>query len=128
MGLAGYYREFIRGYAKIAKPMTTLLQEDTPWAWSPACQAAFEALKEKLSTEPILALPEPDRLFVVHCDFSHVALGAVLEQLKEDNKYHIISCASRNCTSAEAKLGPTDGEVLALVFAVTKFHTYLAGA
>ena len=79
MGLAGYYREFIRGYAKIAKPMTALLQEDIPWDWSQACQAAFEALKEKLSTEPILALPEPDRPFVVHCDFSHVALGAVLE-------------------------------------------------
>lgn len=79
-------------------------------------------------TEPVLAMPEPDRPFIVHCDFSHIALGAVLEQRKADNKCHIISCASRNCTSAESKLGPTDGEVLALVFAVTKFHTYLAGA
>jgi len=72
-------------------------------------------------------MPEPDRPFVVHTDFSHVALGAILEQKKSDNKSHIISCASRNCSSAEAKLGPTDGEILALVFAVTKFHTYLAG-
>ncbi len=78
-------------------------------------------------SEPILAMPEPDRPFVVHTDFSHVALGAILEQRKSDNKCHIISCASRNCTAAEAKLGPTDGEILALVFAVTKFHTYLAG-
>ena len=79
-------------------------------------------------TEPVLGMPEPDRPFVVHCDYSHVALGAILEQRKADNKCHLISCASRNCTAAEAKLGPTDGEVLALVFAVTKFHTYLAGA
>ncbi len=78
-------------------------------------------------TEPILALPEPDRPFVVHTDFSHHALGAILEKRKSDNRCHIISCASRNCTDAEAKLGPTDGEILALVFAVTKFHTYLAG-
>lgn len=79
-------------------------------------------------TEPILAMPEEDRPFIVHCDYSHHALGAILEQRKADNKNHIISCASRNCTAAEAKLGPTDGEILALVFAVTKFHTYLAGA
>ena len=78
-------------------------------------------------SEPILAMPEPDRPFVVHTDFSHVALGAILEQQKSGNKCHIISCASRNCTAAKAKLGPTDGEILALVFAVTKFHTYLAG-
>lgn len=78
-------------------------------------------------TEPILAMPEPDRPFIVHTDFSHHALGAILEQRKADNKNHIISCASRNCSEAEAKLGPTDGEILALVFAVTKFHTYLAG-
>ena len=77
--------------------------------------------------EPILAMPEPDRPFVVHTDFSHCALGAILEQRKSDNKCHIISCASRNFSAAEAKLGPTDGEILALVFAVSKFHTYLAG-
>ena len=78
-------------------------------------------------SEPILAMPEPDWPIIVHTDFSHCALSTILEQRKSDNKCHIISCASRNCSAAEAKLGPTDGKILALVFAVTKFHTYLAG-
>ena len=111
----------------MARPLTLLLQEDVQWIWTTICQTAFDQLRQNLMSEPILAMPEPDRPFVVHTDFSHVALGAILEQRKSDNKCHIISCASRNCSAAEAKLGPTDGEILALVFAVTKFHTYLAG-
>ncbi len=127
LGLTGYYREFVRGYAKLARPLTLLLQEDVQWIWSSPCQTAFDQLQHNLMSEPILSMPEPDRPFVVHTDFSHVALRAILEQQKSDNKCHIISCTSRNCSAAEAKLGPTDGEILALVFAVTKFHTYLAG-
>jgi hypothetical protein len=79
LGLTGYYREFVRGYALIARPLTTLLQENNPWEWNANCQQAFDRLKELLMTEPILAMPEPDRPFVVHCDYSHVALGAILE-------------------------------------------------
>jgi hypothetical protein len=79
LGLTGYYREFIFRYAHIARPLTSLLQEDVPWVWSTKCEEAFQELKSKLMTEPVLAMPEPDRPFVVHCDYSHVALGAVLE-------------------------------------------------
>lgn len=117
----------MRGYAKIARLLNELLREDEVWEWSAKCKEAFEKLRETLMTEPILAMPEPDRPFLVHTDFSHHALGAILEQRKADNKCHTISYASRNCTNVEAKLEPTDGEILALVFAVTKFHTYLAG-
>ena len=127
LGLTGYYRDFVRGYSSIAKPLTELLKEDHIWEWTPACSQAFKRLKEALTSEPILALPEPDRPYVVHTDFSHHAVSAVLEQQKSDGKYHIIAYASRTCTDAEAKLGPTDGELLAILYAVEKFHGYIGG-
>ena len=128
LGLAGYYREFVAGFAAVAKPLTTLLKEDVPWQWDDACQQAFTTLQSKLAASPILAMPEPDRPFQVHTDFSKVAASAVLEQLLSDGKWHVVAYASRNCSAAEAKLGPTDGELLALVYALEKFHPYIAGS
>lgn len=78
--MTGYYRDFVHRYSAIAKPLTELLKEDHAWEWTSACQEAFERLKAKLTSEPILALPEHDRPFVVHTDFSHHAVSAVLEQ------------------------------------------------
>jgi len=74
-----------------------------------------------------LALPDFDRPFTVHTDYSHHHVSAVLEQRKTDNKNHVISYASRTCSAAEAKLGPTDGELLAIIYACDKFHSYIAG-
>ncbi len=127
MGLTGYYRDFVHRYSAIAKPLTELLKEDHVWEWTSACQVAFERLKKALTSEPILALPEPDRPYVVHTDFSHHAVSAILEQQKSDGKYHVIAYASRTCSVAEAKLGPTDGELLAILYAVEKFHGYIGG-
>ncbi len=127
LGLTGYYREFVKGYAAIAKPLNTLLKEDTAWHWDTKCQQAFSTLKATLMGAPVLAIPDQHRPYTLHTDFSHTALGAVLEQMKEDNKQHVIAYASRTCSQAESKLGPTDGELLAIVYAVEKFHSYLAG-
>ena len=63
LGLTGYYREFVKGYAHTARPLTSLLQESVPWIWSDQCEAAFRELKSKLMTEPVLGMPEPDRPF-----------------------------------------------------------------
>ena len=128
LGLAGYYREFVASFAAIAKPLTTLLKEDVPWQWTDGCQHAFETLQGKLAASPILAMPEPDGSFQVHTDFSKVAASAVLEQLLSDGKWHVIAYGSRNCSDAEAKLGPMDGKLLALVYALEKFHPYIAGS
>ena len=127
LGLTGYYRDFVEKYAAMARPLSNLLKEDVPWQWDAACQEAFRRLKERLTTAPILAIPQPDRPYTVHTDFSHLAISAILEQRGADNKQHVVCYASRRCSAAEAKLGPTDGELLALVFAVEKFHVYLAG-
>jgi len=127
LGLTGYYRDFILRYSHIAKPLTQLLKEDQPWLWGATCQTAFQQLKSCLTSAPILAMPEFDRPFTIHCDFSAQAISAVLEQLKADNKSHVICYASRTCSLAESKLGPTDGELAAMVYAVEKFHCYVAG-
>ena len=76
---------------------------------------------------PVLALPDPDRAFTIHTDYSHISISAILEQLHADNKQHVICYASRHCSLAESKLGPTDGELLAMVYACKKFHHYIAG-
>nr|GEW27426.1 putative reverse transcriptase domain-containing protein [Tanacetum cinerariifolium] len=79
-GLAGYYRRFIEGFSKIAKPMTKLTQKKIKFEWGDKQEAAFQLLKQKLCSAPILALPEGSENFIVYCDASNKGLGAVLMQ------------------------------------------------
>jgi len=77
LGLAVYYRSFIPEFSKVAQPMTKLLQKDVKFVWSPACEEAFEALKKFLTSAPVLAQPDFDRLFYVYCGSSRMGLGCV---------------------------------------------------
>ncbi|GJS91537.1 putative nucleotidyltransferase, ribonuclease H [Tanacetum coccineum] len=90
VGLAGYYRRFIEGFSKIAKPMTKLTQKNVKFDWSVKAETAFQLLKQKLCSAPILALPEGSENFAVYCDASHKGLGAVLMQREK-----VIAYASR---------------------------------
>ena len=128
LGLAGYYRHFIKGFASIARPLYQLLQENTVWSWGPPEQDAFDDLRARLCASPVLKLPQTDRPYTLTTDFSFTAISAVLEQYQEDNRTHVIAYASRCCSATEAKYGSSKGELLAIVYAVTKFHHYLAGA
>ncbi|GJZ39513.1 putative reverse transcriptase domain-containing protein [Tanacetum coccineum] len=89
-GLAGYYRRFIEGFSKIAKPMTKLTQKKVKFEWGDKQEAAFQLLKQKLCSAPILALPEGSEDFIAYCDASKKGLGAVLMQREK-----VISYASR---------------------------------
>ncbi|GJU18081.1 putative reverse transcriptase domain-containing protein [Tanacetum coccineum] len=80
LGLVGYYRRFIKGFSKIAKPMTKLAQKKVAFKWGDKQEAAFQTLKNKLCSAPILALPRGAENFIVYCDASHKGLGAVLMQ------------------------------------------------
>jgi len=80
LGLAGYYRRFIRDFSKIAKPMTKLLQKDVKFVWTPECEADFNALRHLLTTAPVLAQPNIEKPFDVFCDASGTSLGCVLMQ------------------------------------------------
>ncbi|GKD41219.1 putative reverse transcriptase domain-containing protein, partial [Tanacetum coccineum] len=90
LGLAGYYQRFIEGFSKIARPMTKLTQKSVKFEWGEKAEAAFQLLKQKLCSAPILALPEGSENFVVYCDASHKGLGAVLIQREK-----VIAYASR---------------------------------
>ncbi|GJX96166.1 putative reverse transcriptase domain-containing protein [Tanacetum coccineum] len=83
LGLAGYYRMFIKGFSKIAKSMTKLTQKGIKFDWGEKEENAFQLIKQKLCSAPILALPKGSEDFVVYCDASHKGLGAVLMQRKK---------------------------------------------
>nr|GFD37372.1 putative reverse transcriptase domain-containing protein [Tanacetum cinerariifolium] len=83
LGLAGYYRRFIKDFLKIAKSLTELTQKNKNYIWEEDQELAFQLLKQKLCEAPILALPEGNDDFVVYCDASHQGLGAVLMEIEK---------------------------------------------
>ena len=80
LGLARYYRRFIEGVSKLSKPMTTLLEKIAKFVWSEKCLANFEELKKRLTTTPVLLLPDLSKNFSIYCDASHQGLRCVLIQ------------------------------------------------
>ncbi|KAK1680574.1 hypothetical protein QYE76_041422 [Lolium multiflorum] len=105
LGMAGYYRRFIEGFSKIAGPMTKLLKKNTPFVWTDECETSFQTLKEKLTTAPVLAVPEPGKDYTVYCDASKNGLGCVLMQ---DRKANVVADAlSRKSTENQ----PTEWEI-----------------
>ncbi|GJU86278.1 putative reverse transcriptase domain-containing protein [Tanacetum coccineum] len=124
LGLAGYYRRFIEGFSKIARPMTKLTQKSVKFEWGEKAEAAFQLLKQKLCSAPILALPEGSENFVVYCDASHKGLGAVLMQREE-----VIAYASRqlkvhekNYTTHDLELEGAEYEAKTLVRIVKRLR------
>ncbi|GKE65319.1 putative reverse transcriptase domain-containing protein, partial [Tanacetum coccineum] len=89
LGLAGYYRRFIEGFSKIAKSMTKLTQKGIKFDWGEKEENAFQLIKQKLCSAPILALPEGSKDFVVYCDASHKGLGVVLMQREKIWRHYL---------------------------------------
>jgi hypothetical protein len=80
LGLGGYYQKFIKGFSKIIKPMTELLEKDKKFKWTPAYEASFQELKNRLTTAPVLVMPDMEKSFSIYCDASGQGLGYVLMQ------------------------------------------------
>ncbi|GKB52786.1 reverse transcriptase domain-containing protein [Tanacetum coccineum] len=123
LGLAGYYWRFIKGFLKIAKPLTELTQKNKKYIWGEDQETAFQLLKLKLCEAPILALPEGNDDFVVYCDASLQGLGAVLMQRET-----IIAYASRQLKPHEENYTIHDLELGAVVFALKIWRHYLYGS
>jgi len=126
VGLAGYYRRHVPNFAGLAKPLTTLTKKDVPFVWTHECQQAFDELKRILSTEPLLIYPDFSQSYIVACDASTKAIGAVLSQLRNGEERPIAYC-SRQLNSAESKYSVTELELLAFIFATKQFRCYLYG-
>ncbi|GJZ35973.1 reverse transcriptase domain-containing protein [Tanacetum coccineum] len=124
LGHAGFYRRFIKDFSKISRPMTHLLEKNTPFIFSDECIQAFETLKKKLTEAPILIAPDWDLPFELMCDASDFAIGAVLGQ-RHERHFRPIHYASKTMTEAESHYTTTEKEMLAVVYAFKKFRSYL---
>ena len=122
LGLAGYYRRFIENFSKIAKSLTKLTQKTEKFDWGEEQEEAFQLLKQKLCSAPILSLPEGTEDFIVYCDASHKGLGCVLMQRDK-----VIAYASRQLKEHEVNYTTHDLELGVVVFALKIWRHYLYG-
>ena len=113
VGLAGYYRRFIVGLSKIVAPLTQFIQKDQPFTWTDTCEESFQELKRRLTSAPILVIPDVGKPFEVYCDASHLGLGCVLMQEKK-----VVAYASRQLKVHERNYPTHDLELAAIVFSL----------
>ena len=126
LGLASYYRRFVRGFSELAKPLTQMTKQGVEWDWSEAQHRAFNRLKLALTTAPVLRLPDFDRQFVVTTDASDAAVGAILEQ-DFGNGLQPVAFASRKLNGAEIRYSAYERELLGIVWALAQWKHYCRG-
>jgi hypothetical protein len=122
LGLAGYYRRFIEGFSKIAKPMTSLLEKDREFKWDEKCQDNFDQLKKRLMSPPVLVMPDLQKGFDIYCDACGQGLGCVLMQ-----EGHVIAYASRQLRKHELNYPTHDLKLAAVVHALKIWRHYIMG-
>ncbi|KAH0689476.1 hypothetical protein KY289_016834 [Solanum tuberosum] len=120
LGLASYYRRFVEGFSSISSPLTKLTQKTMKFQWSEACEKSFQELKKRLTTAPVLTLPEGTQGFVEYCDASRFGLGCVL---MENGK--VIAFASRQLKVHEKNYPTHNLELAAVVFTLKIWRHYL---
>ena len=125
LGLDGYYRIFIKGFAGISAALHGAKSAKREFAWTYEMMSAFDVLKQRLTTPPVLAFPEFEAPFIVGTDASSVAFGALLAQKKADEKVHPIQYTNRTMAAAERNYSACEREALAVIFALKKFRVYL---
>jgi hypothetical protein len=124
LGMAGFYARFVLDFSKIAEPLHALKRKNVKFEWGESQQHAFDQLKAALSTPPVLQIPDFSKEFVLVCDWSEVAISAILHQrIGED--LAPIAYASRLLSPAEQKYSIYEKECLAVVFGCEKYQVYL---
>lgn len=126
LGLAGYYRQFISDFSRIAAPLEELKRPTTLWSWSPTHDEAFRRLRDELTRGPVLRFPDLNAPFFVQTDASQVGLGAVLGQIVEGEE-RVVCYASRVLTVDEQAWHSLELELLAVIWALETFRFYLDG-
>ena len=127
LGMVGYYRRFVEGYAQIALPLTELLKQDTPFHWEERQEEAFKELKLRMVTAPLLVPPSFEKVFHVTGDASGFCVGIILWQYGEKKDERPIYYCSRQMSKAERNYTTTERECLPLIYACKKFRHYLLG-
>ncbi|XP_074336701.1 putative mitochondrial protein AtMg00860 [Apium graveolens] len=113
LGLAGYYRRFVQDFSKIATPLTRLTRKSKKFEWTSKCEESFQELKKRLTSAPVLTLPDHSGNFVIYSDTSLKGLGCVLMQ-----NGNVIAYASRQLKDYETRYPAYDLELAAIVFAL----------
>lgn len=127
LGLTGWYQRFISNFSAITAPLTNLKGTAEKFQWNEQAQMAFEYLKSRLTTAPILSHPDFSRPFIIQCDASATGVGSVLCQVGLDGEEHPIAFMSKKLNSAQRNYGVTELECYAAVLSVKKFRPYVEG-
>lgn len=127
LGMCSWYRRFVKDFATISAPLTNLLKKSRKFVWTDDCQGAFQTLKERLVSAPILTCPDFSRPFTVQTDASGFGLGAVLSQTYPEGE-RVIAFLSRSLNKHERNYATTERECLAVVWALDKLRPYLEGS
>ena len=120
LGLAGYYKRFIKDFSRLAAPMTKLTWKEIKFEWNDSCERAFQELKWRLTSAPILVVPERGQEYSVYCDSSKHGLGCVLMQSRR-----VVNYGSRQLKNHEQNYPTHDMELAAIVFALKIWRHYL---
>ncbi len=123
-----FYRRFIKGFSKLARPLHDLTKKGVTWRWTAIDQEAFDALKEAIAKEPVLLFPQLSKPFEMEVDASAIAIGAVLNQEGEDGKKHPVAYYSKSFSATERNYDVYDRELLAIIKALQQWRTYLLGS
>jgi len=127
MGLANYYRRFIQDFSRVAKPLNMLVGKDRKWEWGAEQQRAFEELKRRFTTEPVLAVPNRDQEIRVEADTSDYVIGGTLSVKGKDGKWRPVAFISKSLSPAERNYEIHDKEMLAVIRCLEDWRHYLEG-
>ena len=126
VGLATYYRKHILGFSTIAKPLFDLTRKHVRFVWTECHEAAFRELKQRLTTAPVLSLPDPDAEWIVDTDASDHGIGSILSQSVNGSE-RVVAYFSRVLSKTESRYCTTRKELLSIVKSLSHFHVYLYG-
>ena len=118
LGFGNFYRQFIRNFSELAKPLNELLKKERKFEWTDECQQAFDTMKRKFTEEPVLGMPDHNKPFQIECDASKYASGAVLTQLDTNGDRHPCAFISKTFSPTERNYEIYDRELLAIIRAL----------
>ena len=125
LGLANYYRKFIKNFAQVARPINVLMRKDVKWQWKQEQQKAFDELKKIFTTRPVLVAPDLDKEFRVEADASNYATGGVLSIKCSDELWRLVASISKSLSDIEQNYEIHNKEILAIVRCLETWRHFL---